>query len=187
MNIITITLNPAFDIHCFCESFSQNRENLANITAKDAGGKGINISRALAESGASSTALVVLGDENGDDFLRALSGEKMNVEKILTPGRIRENITIHTKENKETRLSFPGFSADNSLLDSVKSIIESKLTSDTVITFTGSIPGGISLAAVKEMLCGFFILLIMQSSIKYAAAQRTVSQMHSSVRSLPTS
>ena len=71
MNIVTLTLNPAFDIHCYAQDFQPFHENLARITANDAGGKGVNISRALTVNGVENTALVVLGEENGDSFRRA--------------------------------------------------------------------------------------------------------------------
>ena len=89
MNIITITLNPAFDVHCFAEHFNPFHENLARITDKSAGGKGVNSSRALTANGVENTALVVLGDENADDFRRCLSEYGMNVKEIVVKGRIR--------------------------------------------------------------------------------------------------
>lgn len=40
MKIITLTLNPAFDVHCSCDNFRPYHESIAKITTKDAGGKG---------------------------------------------------------------------------------------------------------------------------------------------------
>ncbi len=152
MNIVTITLNPAFDIHCFCEEFYPFCENLAKITSTDVGGKGINISRALTANGVENTAVVALGEENADEFRKSLSEYGMKVEEILVKGRIRENITLHTSATPETRISFPGFASDDSLLTRVKNIIWDKLDNNTTVTFTGSIPSGIALEAVKQML-----------------------------------
>lgn len=152
MNIVTITLNPAFDVHCFAEHFAPYHENLATVTAREAGGKGVNISRALSANGVPSTALVVLGDENADDFLRALVCPAMDVREIRVPGRIRENITIHTTASPETRISFPGFATDDTLLPSVKTALGDVIDKETVVAFTGRVPNGITLTAVKEML-----------------------------------
>ena len=123
MKIITITLNPAFDIHCYTEHFRPFQENLARITERAAGGKGVNISRALTANGIDNTALVVLGDENAEDFRRSLSAYGMNVEEILVKGRIRENMTLHTSNAPETRISFSGFNADDSLLSQVSDML----------------------------------------------------------------
>lgn len=154
MNIITITLNPAFDVHCFAEHFNPFHENLARITDKSAGGKGVNISRALTANGVENTALVVLGDENADDFRRCLLEYGMNVKEIVVKGRIRENLTLHTSDSPETRISFAGFDADDTLLQKVEEALEGMLDCETVVTFTGRIPEGITLTAVKKMLIG---------------------------------
>ena len=155
MKIITITLNPAFDIHGVCKNFRPFHENLTEITSKDIGGKGINISRALSDNGIENTALVVLGRENANDFKAALSLSKLKTEEIILEGRIRENITIHSSNAPETRISFKGFEADSSLLFKIKSIICDKVDADTVIAFAGSVPTGVSLEDVKEMLSEF--------------------------------
>ena len=47
MRIYTITLNPAYDVHAYAEQFVPFHENLAVIQSREAGGKGLNISRAL--------------------------------------------------------------------------------------------------------------------------------------------
>ena len=75
MKIYTITLSPAYDIHATASSLVLQHENLAHVTSRDAGGKGVNISRALTVNGVDNTALVVLGQENGDSFRRALDAD----------------------------------------------------------------------------------------------------------------
>ena len=108
MNIITVTLNPAFDMHCYTEDFQPFHENLAKITACEAGGKGINISRALTVNGVDNVALAVVGEENEEAFIKSLRADKMDVRSIRWSGRIRENITLHTNNAPETRISFSG-------------------------------------------------------------------------------
>ena len=96
MKIITLTLNPAFDVHCSADHFEACHENLAVITEREAGGKGVNISRALSMNGVPNLALLAVGDENGADFCRELDKDAMTYDVIELKGRIRENITIHT-------------------------------------------------------------------------------------------
>ena len=122
MSVITLTLNPAFDIHCFTETFKPFCENLASVTSRDAGGKGINISRALASIGCDSLALVTLGEENRGDFEKALEDACVRYKAVTVSGRIRENITLHTASSAETRISFAGFSADDGLIDEYEKI-----------------------------------------------------------------
>ena len=149
MKIYTITLNPAYDVHASAEDLSIGHENLACVISRDIGGKGINISRALAENQVDNTAIVVLGSDNADDFKQSVTDYGINCIFIEKNGRIRENLTIHT-ECGETRISFSGFSLDENVLGEIESLIE--IDGDTIITFTGSVPRGISIEQCKEFL-----------------------------------
>ncbi len=152
MKIITLTLNPAFDVHCSSEHFEACHENLATITEREAGGKGVNISRALSMNGVENLALLAVGDDNGADFCRELDKDSMTYEVIEVKGRIRENITIHTKDAPETRLSFTGFDTDESLLTAFEDKLLPMLAEGDLVTFTGRVPSGISMDAVKRFL-----------------------------------
>ena len=151
MKILTLTLNPAFDVHCDTEGFAPYTESILKITSRDAGGKGVNISKALASAGVENTAIVVTGNENGDEFCRMLEKHGLDVLPILREGRIRENITLHEKNNPETRISFGGFSVDSAVTGELRRAL-GKCDADTVITLTGSIPSGISAKDVLNML-----------------------------------
>lgn len=153
MKIITLTLNPAFDIHCYAENFLPFHENLAEITDRQAGGKGVNISRALCVNGVQNLALVVLGEENADSFRKSLDGDKMTYREVTVKGRIRENITVHTNGADETRISFSGFDADASLLEKIEENLSDIDLADAFLTFTGRVPTGLSIAEVKAFLC----------------------------------
>ena len=154
MKIITLTLNPAIDMHCYAENFEPFHENLASITSLDAGGKGVNISRALVENGVDNLALVVLGEENGASFASSLKADGMKLAEIYVDGRIRENITLHTNNAPETRISFSGFVATNALIDKVEELL-CDVDSDTVVTLTGSNPKGITIERVMAMVKNF--------------------------------
>lgn len=148
MKIYTITLNPAFDIHADIDTLNLHLENLANITSREAGGKGVNISRALNCFGIKNTAIIALGLDNADEFRKALDG--MNYIFLEKEGRIRENLTVHEKDGKETRISFSGFSLDESILSEIEKLV--LIEEDTIVTFTGRVPSGISTEAVMTFL-----------------------------------
>lgn len=152
MKIITLTLNPAFDVHCSAPELTLYRENLATITSIEAGGKGINISRALIQNGVDNLAFLLVGEENGEDFLRMLSADGIPYRHLSVKGRIRENITCHTAGAPETRISFRGFSVDAPLWEQVKKTLLPLAEDGTVITLTGRLPSGPSMDAVKVLL-----------------------------------
>ena len=151
MKIITLTLNPAFDIHCFAEAFKPYGESVVDIISKDAGGKGVNISRALTENGTESRAVLIVGDANGEEFLSMLKSDGLTTEAVFVNGRIRENITLHEKDKPETRISFRGFSCEKEILSKIKEVI-GEVDGNTVITMTGSLPVGITGADVLALL-----------------------------------
>ena len=47
MRIYTLTLNPAYDVPVYTDHFAPFHENIATVLSWEAGGKGVNISRAL--------------------------------------------------------------------------------------------------------------------------------------------
>lgn len=152
MSIISLTLNPAIDIHCYSESFKPFCENLAKITKKEAGGKGINISRALTVYGVENIAYVVVGGDNGKVFLNSLDDDNINYKALFVPGRIRENITLHTDNQPETRISFSGFSADEKLIDNIRSMLKNEKFENSIVTLTGRLPEGLNVEYVKDFL-----------------------------------
>lgn len=152
MKIITLTLNPAFDLHCSTAHFASESENLATVTRREAGGKGVNISRALKAGGVESMALLVLGQDNAAAFEKALAADGLFFEALYRPGSIRENITIHPENAPETRLSFTGFSADDGLLLQVESALAPLLEPGCIVTLTGRLPEGVGMPAVQLLL-----------------------------------
>lgn len=151
MKIITLTLSPAFDMHCHADCLVLDHENLAYMDLCQAGGKGVNISRALVGNGRENLALLVLGQENADSFLRNLDADGVTYDAITVPGRIRENITIHTGST-ETRISFPGFRVGPDVLPMMEEKLLAMADGDTVVTMTGRVAEGMTVADVMEML-----------------------------------
>ncbi len=151
MKIITLTLGPAFDMHCHGDKLILDHENLVYMDLCQAGGKGVNISRALVSNGTENLALLVLGQENAASFLSNLDADGVQYDAITVPGRIRENITIHTG-NTETRISFPGFRVEADVLPRVEEKLLALVDADTVVTMTGRVAEGMAVADVMDML-----------------------------------
>ncbi len=140
MKIRTLTLNPAFDIHCEVENLQLHRENYVTSAVKHAGGKGINISRALTNFGVENQAYCVVGSSGGDEFIKMLHQDGIACKVIKAEGKIRENITLHSG-GKETRISFEGSPVNAQLLAELSAICQEE--ERAVVTFTGRLPQGI--------------------------------------------
>lgn len=164
--ITTLTLSPAFDVHVSMEEFLPEHENLAQSVSRDVGGKGINIARALLENGVDNQSVVLVGMENEADFCRGLKEVGLNCKVIRCPGRIRENITIHPAVGAETRLSFKGFSCEASVLEQVEACIGDS----RIVTFTGSLPGGISSLDAEA-----FLLRLKEAGVQLVIDSKSIS------------
>lgn len=169
MKIITLTLNPAFDVHLNVPDFREGKESFVESSTRDIGGKGINISRALLSGGVNNTAIVALGDKNAADFLHGMDVCGICNRSVITvKGSIRENMTIHPYKGNETRISFKGFAADGKLLDEAYSLISP--SSDTVVTFTGSMPEGITAGQTEA-----FLMKIKESGARLIIDSKSVT------------
>ncbi len=146
MKILTLTACPAFDIHLSLPHLSLLCENTADSIRRDAGGKGINISRALTANGIPNRALVVLGKQNSADFTDLLASFGIDFLPLVCDGRIRENITIH-HDGGETRISAESPDAPAGLADCLFDTVRREIGedgADTVLTVTGRLPRGVS-------------------------------------------
>ena len=150
--ICTVTLNPAFDLHYQMEKLEIHKENYVQAVRCDAGGKGINTSRALTVNGVENTAYVILGEENGASFEAALRKDGIRYLPLYTPGRIRENMTLHPAGDKETRISLDTFSVTPALLEALEHQLEPLLTEGCLISFSGRIPRGVEKNTVIAFL-----------------------------------
>ena len=148
--IITITLNPAFDIHYEVERSEAGKENYSTNKIVSIGGKGLNISRALALHGRDSLAVIVLGEEGSVEFRAGLDAEGINYLAFPCPGAVRQNITIHPAEGPETRLSLDTSRLDISILHEIKQALTPLIQPGSLVAFGGRVPRGLPLEAVKE-------------------------------------
>ncbi len=169
MRIITLTLSPAYDVHCEIPDFALEKENMVEAYVRSVGGKGINITRALKKQGIETIPFLVLGEQNSADYIRDMAAEGINEPIIMNvPGRIRENITIHPKEGKETRICFKGFTVEAGTLNRVYERISPEI--GDMVTFSGSLPLGIS----KEEMEGFLARL-RDDGVKLVIDSKSVS------------
>ncbi len=151
VKVVTLTLNPAFDVHCAIDNLIPLKENFATITSKQAGGKGLNLSRALANNGVRNTALIVVGKANADAFRESATFPLVDCEYVEVDGNVRENYTLHHKNGKETRISFDGFTCPDGVVKVIADKLN-RLNGGDVVALTGSISKGIDKNKVIKLL-----------------------------------
>ncbi|MBO4308952.1 MAG: hexose kinase [Clostridia bacterium] len=150
--IRTVTINPCFDWHYTVPNFEAGKENLVTAMTVEAGGKGVNTSRALRVNGVENLAYIILGDENGDAFVAYLKKDDIPCRCFTVKGRIRENITVHPSKGKETRISVNTFCVPEAVFAEMEAAILSEDLPNLLVSFSGRIPTGLAKSRVKEML-----------------------------------
>lgn len=92
--IHTLTLNPALDRELIVPVLAFDEVLRATASRTDIGGKGFNVSRALAALGAASVALGFIGGATGQQLARGL--ETLGIRTDFTPiaGETRTNVSV---------------------------------------------------------------------------------------------
>ena len=161
--IRTITLNPCFDLHYTIPEFYAGKENLVTGISVEAGGKGVNTSRALTVNGEDNLAYIVVGDENGDAFISRMEKYGVPCRYFKVSGRLRENVTIHPDVGRETRISLNTFKVPKSTFEELEAAILAEDTANMLVSFSGRIPNGLEKDDVKS-----FIKKLIKSGAKVA-------------------
>lgn len=94
--IYTLTLNPALDRELTVDEFAFDTVLRASKSALDWGGKGFNVSRAVAALGGQSAALGFVGGRTGDRLAEGLHALGIETDFVQIAGETRTNTSIVT-------------------------------------------------------------------------------------------
>ncbi|MGE7391251.1 1-phosphofructokinase [Streptomyces sp. NPDC004126] len=122
--ILTVTPNPSLDRTYEVPSLDRGAVLRAAGERVDPGGKGVNVSRAVAAAGCSTTAVLPLGGPAGTLLLELLTAEGVDVTAVSIAGLTRSNIAVVEPDGTLTKINAAGpeLSAQESdlLLDTVR-------------------------------------------------------------------
>lgn len=151
MNIITVTVNPAVDLHLECDGFKAGSYHTASRVRRDSAGKGVNVSRALSANGISNLCYIVLGEDGAEDYLMPLRASLDELDFTYVEGRVRENVNIQHGDS-ESVIASPGPAVDRAAVEEMKAALLPRIDSDTVLVFSGSIAHGSDKGAILGFL-----------------------------------
>lgn len=140
--IITLTPNPSLDRTLELDHLVRGVVNRATGGRVDPGGKGVNVSRALAAHGIKTTAVLPLGGPDGERLSGLLAGQGIDVRGVTVAGGIRSNITVAEQDGVTTKLNEPGPVLTPAELDSLTDTVVDCAEPGTWIVCCGSLPGG---------------------------------------------
>lgn len=163
--IATLTINPAFDKSLVVEKLIPEKKLRCSNTAMEAGGGGINVSRAIQKLGGESIAIFPSGGLNGRCLNQILETQNIAFKSIPVSNETRENFTVtESFANAQYRFVMPGSFLSNAEIEACITAITSLNPSPTIIVASGSLPPGVPdnffarLAVVTKQIGAKYIL-----------------------------
>jgi 1-phosphofructokinase family hexose kinase len=105
--IVTVTPNPSIDRTLRIPPLERGTMIRASSATAEAGGKGINVSRALATEGVETLAIVPLS-ESSAAVVTGMLGSGTPLEPVTIAGEIRVNISLVEADGTVTKVNEPG-------------------------------------------------------------------------------
>ena len=149
--ILTVTMNPSVDISYPLDSLKTDTVNRVENVTKTAGGKGLNVTRVLAEYGEEVTATGLVGGKNGEYLLENLPKEvKGNFYRIS--GNTRNCIAILHDDGQQTEILEKGPNISEAEGTGFLKHFEKLVKECQVVAISGSLPAGLPVNFYVELI-----------------------------------
>lgn len=166
--IITVTLNPSLDRTFDTERLQVGEVNRALRTHLDAGGKGINVSRALNQNGIATVGVFPIGGADGPLLVSELRAHGVPVHPVPIAGAIRSNVTITEADGETTKINAPGPLIDEAELARILAAVDEHLGPETTcVIAAGSLPEGVApsiLTRLAKLVAGHQVPFVLDTS-----------------------
>ena len=106
--ILTVTPNPSLDRTYEVPSLGRGEVLRATADRVDPGGKGVNVSRAVAAAGVRTTAVLPLGGSPGTLLAELLGAQGVDVTAVSIAGQTRSNISLVEPDGTLTKINAAG-------------------------------------------------------------------------------
>jgi 1-phosphofructokinase/6-phosphofructokinase 2 len=140
--IVTLTPNPSIDRAVFIDALHRGEVHRAGGGRIDPGGKGVNVSRALAAQSAPTTAVLPIGGPEGhllEELLDAAGVERCSVP---VAGTVRMNISVLEPDGTTTKLNEPGPELSPDEVDALLTATLDRVPGADWVVGCGSLPPG---------------------------------------------
>ena len=142
--IYTVTLNPALDKTARIPGLTVDAVNRIAELRRDAGGKGINVSKVIQKLGGTSEAVAVLAGDTGRWIAGALADAGIRVKAFPAEGETRTNLkVIDTVAGTHTDINEPGPAVTDALLDEMLDVLAEEVSAGDAVVLSGSLPAGV--------------------------------------------
>jgi 6-phosphofructokinase 2 len=150
-NIVTVTFNPAIDKSATVEKLVPTHKMKTSVPIYQAGGGGVNITRALNMLGMRATAVYFEGGDTGRFFTGLLTEEGVGILPVKTRGVTRENFIVNElSTNRQFRFGLPGPEISAAELDQMLNAITGIAHIDYLV-ISGSVPATVPLTVFENL------------------------------------
>ena len=137
--IVTLTANPSHDrTVTLSEPLRHGAVQRATAVLSQAGGKGVNISRASVSAGVPTIA--VLPAPKDDPFVHELLAAGIDCRPVAHPGDLRVNITISDPDGTTTKLNSPGPAMTETTRAALCDALQRRAGQGDWVVLAGSLP-----------------------------------------------
>jgi 1-phosphofructokinase len=140
--IVTLTANPSVDRTVEVDALVRGAVLRARASRVDPGGKGVNVSRALAANGRNTCAVLPAGGWEGDQLAALLAPEGVPVALVPVGGSIRANVSVVEPDGTVTKLNEPGPTLSEAELEAVAVATVAAAADADWVAIAGSLPPG---------------------------------------------
>ncbi|MHA7240737.1 1-phosphofructokinase family hexose kinase [Arthrobacter sp. TMS1-12-1] len=140
--IVTLTANPSIDRTVELGApLTRGAVQRATHVVQEAGGKGVNVSRALAMSG--TRTLAVLPGDDDDAVLAGLRSISLPFRNLAIGAGLRINTAITEPDGTTTKINEPGPPLSPTLLEDLLAVVVAESDGADWLVLAGSLPPGV--------------------------------------------
>jgi 1-phosphofructokinase len=150
--IVTLTPNPSLDRTLELDHLVRGAVNRATGGRVDAGGKGVNVARALTAHGVRTTAVAPMGGADGTRLADLLAGRGIEVRPVPVSGGVRTNITVAEPDGTTTKLNEPGPTLTPAEVEALRRAVLDAATPGSWVVCCGSLPGGVDITFFADLI-----------------------------------
>jgi len=143
--IVTVTPNPSFDQTMQLVELTLGEIHRADAVTIEAGGKGINVARALGRAGVEATAVYPGGLADGEHLGSLLADiDGLRVAPVDVQRPIRHNTTVIEADGRSTKLNMPGDPIDAAAEEALIDAVVAHSVGASWLAVCGSLPPGVA-------------------------------------------
>lgn len=150
--ILTVTPNPSLDRTYEVPSLDRGEVIRATGERMDPGGKGVNVSRAVAAAGQRTVAVLPLGGAPGALVADLLDKQGIEVAPVPVAGATRSNIALAESDGVLTKINAPGPELSGAERELLLETVRQQSRDAAWIACCGSLPRGLSPSWYAELV-----------------------------------